>query len=69
MKASITIAIIAGLIFLMGWVGTPDYVIDVERENASLRAELKRTTLELKRVRLASADCRDDAETILVRAE
>ena len=69
MKALVTTAVTIGLIGLMGWAGTPDYVLDVERENERLRAELKRTTLELKRVRLASADCRDDAETILVRAE
>ena len=35
-----TFAVIAGLIALLGIVGTPDYVLDVERENESLRAQL-----------------------------
>lgn len=46
-----TIAVIAGLIALFGIAGTPDYVLDVERENERLRTEIKRTTMELKRVR------------------
>ena len=50
MKAFVTAATIAGLIALMGWAGTPEYVLDVERENAALRAELKRA-------RLVSAEC------------
>lgn len=52
-----TIAVIAGLIALFGVAGTPDYVLDVERENDRLRAELKRTTLSLNRARLVSAEC------------
>ena len=35
-----TIVVVAGLIALLGIVGTPDYVLDVERENESLRAQL-----------------------------
>lgn len=52
-----TIAVIAGLIALFGIAGTPDYVLEVERENETLRAELKRTTLALSRARLVSAEC------------
>ena len=52
-----TIVVIAGLIALMGWAGTPEYVLDVERENDALRAELKRATLALNRARLMSAEC------------
>ena len=47
-----TIAVIAGLIALFGIAGTPDYVLDIERENDALRAELKRATLALNRARL-----------------
>ena len=46
-----------GLIVLFGIAGTPDYVLDIERENETLRAELKRTTLALNRARLVSAEC------------
>ena len=53
----LTIAVIAGLIALFGIAGTPDYVLDVERENETLRTELKRTTLALNRARLVSAEC------------
>ena len=35
-----TAVLIAGLITLFGIVGTPDYVLDVERENKSLRKKL-----------------------------
>ena len=52
-----TIAVIAGLIALFGIAGTPDYVLDIERENETLRAELKRATLALNRARLMSAEC------------
>ena len=52
-----TIAVIAGLIALFGIAGTSDYVLDIERENETLRAELKRTTLALNRARLVSAEC------------
>ena len=52
-----TIAGIAVLIALFGIAGTPDYVLDIERENETLRAELKRTTLALNRARLVSAEC------------
>lgn len=54
-----TIAVIAGLIALFGIAGTPDYVLDVELENERLRAEIKRTTLNQQRVKLAASDCRD----------
>lgn len=47
-----TIAVIAGLIALLGIVGTPDYVLDVERENESLRAQLYKA-------RAATLACRD----------
>ena len=47
-----TIAVIAGLIALFGIAGTPDYVLDIERENEALRA-----TLALNRARLVSAEC------------
>ena len=50
---------IAAGIAVLGIAGTPDYVLDVERENERLRTEIKRTTMELKRVRLASMDCLD----------
>ena len=40
MKALVTTAVTIGLIGLMGWAGTPDYVLDVERENERRRAEL-----------------------------
>ena len=52
-----TIAVIAVLIALFGIAGTPDYVLDIERENETLRAELKRTPLALNRARLVSAEC------------
>ena len=35
-----TVAVVMGLIALFGIVGTPDYVLDVERENDALRAKL-----------------------------
>lgn len=54
-----TIAVIAVLIAVLGIAGTPDYVLDVERENERLRTEIKRTTLELKHAKLAASDCRD----------
>ena len=47
-----TFAVIAGLIALLGIVGTPDYVLDVERENESLRAQLFKA-------RAATLACRD----------
>ena len=52
-----TIVVIAGPIALFGIAGTPDYVLDIERENETLRTELKRTTLALNRARLVSAEC------------
>ena len=52
-----TAVLIAGMITLFGIVGTPDYVLDIERENEALRAELKRATLALNRARLVSAEC------------
>ena len=45
------------IVVLLGIAGTPDYVLDIERENDALRAELKRATLALNRARLASAEC------------
>ena len=63
MKAFVTAATIAGLIALMGWAGTPEYVLDVERENAALRAELKRA-------RLVSAECgRPEAPGLLAQVQ
>ena len=50
-----TALFVAGLIALFGIAGTPDYVLDVERENDALRAEVKRATLELQRARVAAA--------------
>ena len=47
-----TIAVIAGLIALFGIAGTPGYVLDVERENESLRAQLFKA-------RAATLACRD----------
>ena len=47
-----TIAVIAGLIALFGIAGTPDYVLDIERENETLRAELFKA-------RAATLACRD----------
>ena len=47
-----TFAVIAGLIALLGIAGTPDYVLDVERENESLRAQLFKA-------RAATLACRD----------
>lgn len=47
-----TIAVIAGLIALFGIAGTPDYVLDIERENESLRAQLFKA-------RAATLACRD----------
>ena len=52
-----TIVVIAGLIALFGIAGMPDYVLDIERENEQLRAELESTTLALSRARLVSAEC------------
>ena len=49
-----TIVVIAGLIALFGVAGTPDYVLDIERENETLRTE---TTLAINRARLVSAEC------------
>ena len=63
-----TIVVIAGLIALVGIAGTPDYVLDIERENETLRAELKRTTLALNRARLMSAECgKPEAPGLLVQ--
>ena len=45
------------IVVLLGIAGTPDYVLDIERENDALRAELKRATLALNRARLMSAEC------------
>ena len=45
------------LIVLAGIVGTPDYVLEIERENDRLRAELKHVTADLQRARLVSAEC------------
>ena len=45
------------IIVLLGIAGTPDYVLDIERENESLRAELKHATMALNRARLVSAEC------------
>ena len=57
-----------GLIVLFGIAGTPDYVLDIERENETLRAELKRTTLALNRARLVSAECgKPEAPGLLVQ--
>ena len=57
-----------GLIVLFGIAGTPDYVLDIERENETLRAELKRTTLALNRARLMSAECgKPEAPGLLVQ--
>jgi len=61
------------VIVLLGIASTPDYVLDVERENDALRVEVKRATLELQRLRVASMDCRDAeqvaAHRMLARAE
>ena len=63
-----TFAVVAGLIALLGIVGTPEYVLDVERENESLRTELKRATLALNRARLVSAECgQPEAPGLLVQ--
>lgn len=65
-----TIAVIAGLIALFGIAGTPDYVLDIERENESLRAELERATLAINRSRLVSAECGQfDDRGLLVQAQ
>ena len=56
------------IIVLLGIAGTPEYVLDVERENDALRAELKRATLALNRARLVSAECgRPEAPGLLVQ--
>ena len=58
-----TIAVIAGLIALFGIAGTPDYVLDIERENESLRAQLFKA-------RAATLACRDIRQSEqLARAE
>lgn len=62
------------VIVLLGIASTPDYVIEVEKENDALRAEVKRTALELKRARVAAMSCTDDsryleAHRIVARAE
>ena len=58
-----TIAVIAGLIALFGIAGTPDYVLEVERENESLRAQLFKA-------RAATLACRDIRQSEqLARAE
>ena len=63
-----TALFLVGLIVLFGIAGTPDYVLDVERENDRLRAELKRATLALNRARLMSAECgQPEAPGLLVR--
>ena len=65
-----TIVVIAGLIALFGIAGTPDYVLDIERENDALRAELKRATLALNRARLVSAECSQlDDRGLLVQVQ
>ena len=63
-----TALFLVGLIVLFGIAGTPDYVLDVERENETLRTELKRTTLALNRARLMSAECgQPEAPGLLVQ--
>ena len=62
------------IIVLLGIAGTPDYVVALEQENDALRAEVKRTALELKRARVAAMSCTDDsryleAHRIVARAE
>ena len=52
MKAITTLAVLAALLLLTGIAGTPDYVLDVERENAALRAKLAR-------VQNAQLQCKD----------
>lgn len=62
-EAMKTIAVIAGLIALFGIAGTPDYVLEVERENESLRAQLFKA-------RAATLACRDIQQSSqLARAE
>ena len=57
------IVVIAGLIALFGIAGTPDYVLEVERENESLRAQLFKA-------RAATLACRDIRQSEqLARAE
>ena len=56
------------IIVLLGIAGTPDYVLDIERENDALRTELKRATLALNRARLVSAECgQPEAPGLLVQ--
>ena len=56
------------IIVLLGIAGTPEYVLDVERENDALRAELKRATLAINRSRLVSAECgQPEAPGLLVQ--
>ena len=58
-----TFAVVAWLIALLGIVGTFDYVLDVERENESLRAQLFKA-------RAATLACRDIRQSEqLARAE
>lgn len=58
------------IIVLLGIAGTPDYVLDIERENDRLRAELKRATLALNQARLVSAECGQlEAPGLLVQAQ
>ena len=58
-----TIVVIAGLIALFGIAGTPDYVLDIERENETLRAQLFKA-------RAATLACRDIRQSEqLARAE
>ena len=57
------IVVIAGLIALFGIAGTPDYVLDIERENETLRAQLFKA-------RAATLACRDIRQSEqLARAE
>ena len=58
------------IIVLLGIAGTPEYVLDIERENEALRAELKRATLALNQARLVSAECGQlDDRGLLVQAQ
>ena len=64
-----TIVVVAGLIALLGIVGTPDYVLDVERENE--HAKEYRAALALidahaeiwaKKEEAAAVEVKDSAE-------
>lgn len=68
-----TAAILAGLIALFGIVGTPDYILELERENADLRAKLSAVSRDAALAGIRADVCEESglvqAHRVVARAE